>query len=240
MTNSIRMVLLSLFLAALGGCAVVPMAPYDDHPVRLAPPPPRAEYPGRAPYDGYVWLNGYWYWGGREYVWIGGSWAAPRPGYRWTPHRWERQGDRWEMRGGRWENEGHGHYEAPRIAPRREPLPVYSPPRQVPVVPPRYEDHRRNEPEIRGQSPYGQERRMGRESPMPSVDPGGRAAMPRPETRPAVAPPMPPQPAMTPPPEMRRQDRGEASGGRPQRDRDETRQQGERDYPGGRSRHFRD
>jgi hypothetical protein len=36
-------------------------------------------------------------------VWINGHWSAPRPGYRWAPHRWERGPGGWHQRGGRWE-----------------------------------------------------------------------------------------------------------------------------------------
>jgi hypothetical protein len=31
--------------------------------------------------------------------------VAPRPGYRWVPHTWRREGNRWHMQGGRWERE---------------------------------------------------------------------------------------------------------------------------------------
>lgn len=90
---------------ALGGCVVAP-APgpyYGGAVVTLAPPAPRFEYYGAAPYPGYFWIGGYWNWAGGRYVWAPGHWAAPRPGYRWVPRHWV-QGPRggWHAAGGRW------------------------------------------------------------------------------------------------------------------------------------------
>src|SRR5487761_457737 len=75
---------------ALGGCVVAP-APgpyYGGAVVAVAPPAPRVEYYGRAPYPGYFWIGGYWNWAGGRYVWAPGRWAAPHPGYRWVPRHW--------------------------------------------------------------------------------------------------------------------------------------------------------
>lgn len=97
-------------LLALGGCVVAPSPYYEPAPaygaVQVAPPPPRYEVVGVAPAPGYVWIAGYWNWGGVRYEWVPGRWSAPRPGYVWLPHRWEHEGDHWRQRGGRWENEG--------------------------------------------------------------------------------------------------------------------------------------
>ena len=104
------------------GCAVAPYDPYYDATVWVAPPPSRSEYPGYPPGPDYLWLNGYWNWGGGRYVWVPGRWESPRPGYYWTPHRWERDGDHWRQDGGRWE---HGTRQSPaqRPVPRSEPTP---------------------------------------------------------------------------------------------------------------------
>lgn len=97
-------------LLALGGCVVAP-APYYDPgygsaaAVQVAPPPARYEVVGVAPSPGYVWIAGYWNWGGARYEWVPGRWSAPRPGYVWVPHRWEHEGDHWRQRGGRWDDD---------------------------------------------------------------------------------------------------------------------------------------
>ena len=84
----------------LGACVAEPG--YYGGAVYLAPPYPRVEYYGTAPYPGYVWLGGYWNWAPSGYYWVRGRWAAPRPGYRWEPHRWVNGGHGWRMTGGRW------------------------------------------------------------------------------------------------------------------------------------------
>lgn len=97
-------VILGLSLAA-GGCVVAPARPayYRGGWVATAPPPPRVEYYGTAPYPGYVWIGGYWSWGPRGYVWAPGHWAAPRRGYRWVPRHWVHGRRGWHLEGGRWD-----------------------------------------------------------------------------------------------------------------------------------------
>lgn len=108
---------------ALAGCAVIPAEPvyggYDPAYsawTYTAPPPVLQEYRGLAPMPGYVWIDGYWNWGGARYDWVPGRWEAPRPGYVWVPHVWRRDGDRWRSDGGRWEDR-----RAPEGWQRREP-----------------------------------------------------------------------------------------------------------------------
>jgi len=107
-TLSKTAVALSLTAAALTGCIVAPVGPgayYGDPTVvAVAPPPPRYEVVGVAPVVGAIWIAGFWNWAGGRHVWVGGHWDSPRPGYRWTPHRWEpvaRGG--WRLNGGRWD-----------------------------------------------------------------------------------------------------------------------------------------
>jgi len=70
----------------------------------MAPPAPQVEYFGAPPVVGYVWISGYWNWVGGRHVWVSGRWAAPpRPGQRWVPHQWHRQGDGWRLNHGHWE-----------------------------------------------------------------------------------------------------------------------------------------
>ena len=106
------LVALSMLVSA---CAVAPYDPYYDAPVSVAPPAAQVEYPGYPPAADYLWVSGYWNWGGGRYVWVPGRWENPRPGYYWEPHRWQRDGDRWRAAGGRWERDAR-----PRPAPERE------------------------------------------------------------------------------------------------------------------------
>ncbi len=92
-------VMLSLSLT-LGACVTEPG--YYGGTVLVAPPLPRVEYYGAAPYPGYIWLGGYWNWAPSGYYWVRGRWAAPRPGYRWVPHRWRDTARGWRKTGGRW------------------------------------------------------------------------------------------------------------------------------------------
>lgn len=91
------------FSLALGGCVVGPPGRYyAGGAINLAPPQPRVEYYGSAPYPGYIWIGGYWRWGPGRYLWVPGYWSAPRAGYRWVPRRWVHGPRGWHMRGGRW------------------------------------------------------------------------------------------------------------------------------------------
>lgn len=99
--------------ALLSACYVVPARPYhggyayDDGydyggVVTVAPPTPRVEVIGVAPFPGALWIGGFWRWGGHRHVWVPGRWESPRPGYRYEPHMWQRQGQGWRESGGRW------------------------------------------------------------------------------------------------------------------------------------------
>jgi hypothetical protein len=53
--------------------------------------PPRAIVEVRevVPGAGYVWIRGYYRWGGRSYVWVPGRWErGPHAGARWSEGRW--------------------------------------------------------------------------------------------------------------------------------------------------------
>ncbi len=94
-------VMLSL---ALTGCVVAPAAqPYYGEPVMVAPPPPRVEIVGVAPYPGYIWIGGYWGWQGGRHAWVPGRWEAPRHGHHYVPHQWEPHGSHWRERPGYWQ-----------------------------------------------------------------------------------------------------------------------------------------
>jgi hypothetical protein len=70
---------------------------------RVAPPPPRLEHVP-PPRRGYVWAPGFWQWSPRvnRHVWVDGTWVRARPGYRYAPGRWERNGGGWQFYGGGW------------------------------------------------------------------------------------------------------------------------------------------
>jgi hypothetical protein len=110
-----RAATLSIFgsVLALGGCVVAPAYPryggapggyYDGDAVYAAPPAPRYEVIGVAPYPGWFWIGGHWTWHSRRHHWVDGRWSAPRPGHRWQPHRWEpiSGGRGWREMPGRW------------------------------------------------------------------------------------------------------------------------------------------
>ena len=128
--------------AALTGCAVVP-APVDygpaygpAYPTTIyaappAPPAPRIEYPGPPPAVGYVWIDGYWNWGGSRYLWVPGRWSAQHPRPAWQPEPWPREPrrpppERWEER----RPPPRPHVEEPDRRWRNEPrAPLPEPPR---------------------------------------------------------------------------------------------------------------
>lgn len=120
----------------LGGCVVAPVDGYYGEAVPMAPPPPMVEHVGPPPVIGYVWIDGYWRWGGSRYAWVPGYWSAPRPGYAWEPHRWHHHGGSWYQQGGNWRP--HGNYVDP---PRRHDPPPnnpnnYRPPERPRETPP--------------------------------------------------------------------------------------------------------
>ena len=69
----------------------------------VAPPAPYAESITVAPAPGYIWIGGFWSWGGGRYAWNAGHWERPRPGYHWAPRSWAQGPHGWHQRGGRWE-----------------------------------------------------------------------------------------------------------------------------------------
>jgi hypothetical protein len=91
-------VLAALAMGGIGGCvvretaaptvAVAPTPPPDappDAPADApAPPPPIVEVQPPMPAPGYLWIGGYYGWGGGRYFWHGGYWGHAPYGY----HRW--------------------------------------------------------------------------------------------------------------------------------------------------------
>src|SRR5262249_29659943 len=89
MRNLIRALIAALSLAALP--VVSQAGVFVGVSVNIAPPvlPVYVQPPCPAP--GYIWVPGYWAWGGDEdgYYWVPGTWAlAPSVGLLWTPGWW--------------------------------------------------------------------------------------------------------------------------------------------------------
>ena len=84
---------------------------YSGETVMVAPPPLRTEYVDQPPVVGQIWIGGFWNWSGHRHKWVPGHREAPRAGYRWEPHRWEREGEHWRLNGGRWVEERHHQSE---------------------------------------------------------------------------------------------------------------------------------
>ena len=67
------------------------------------PPPPRYGVVGSAPRSGYVWTDGYWDRGPRDWNWMAGSWRRPpRSRATWVPGSWESSRGNYRFRRGYW------------------------------------------------------------------------------------------------------------------------------------------
>lgn len=108
-TNRLLLAMIAATLL-LSACVVAPVSrPYYGEAVIVAPPSHRVEYGGPPPVAGYVWIDGFWNWGGSRHEWVPGRWEAPRSGHYWVPHRWKRDGEHWRQHGGQWEPHGDRH-----------------------------------------------------------------------------------------------------------------------------------
>jgi hypothetical protein len=88
-------------LVALAACA--PLPPMGAVFVRVGPPPYQEEVVAVAPGPGYVWVRGYWEWGGAAYYWVPGRWVAPPyRGARGQAGRWRHHRQGWYWVPGRW------------------------------------------------------------------------------------------------------------------------------------------
>ena len=81
---------LTMFFSSCGPTHVVASRPSDVIYERPLPPG-----------EGYIWLNGDWYWNGGGYHWRQGYWSRPRAGRQWREGNWSNT-----QRGYRW-NRGH-------------------------------------------------------------------------------------------------------------------------------------
>jgi hypothetical protein len=108
--------------AALSGCLVLPPRPpfgyhtsspsypqqgypsagAGDYAV-AAPPPAQTEVVVAAPGPGYIWVGGYWGWGGHRHHWVPGRWIIGRHGHTYHQPRWHHHGRGWRLAPGHWQ-----------------------------------------------------------------------------------------------------------------------------------------
>jgi YXWGXW repeat-containing protein len=115
--------LIALALSAgVAGCTAR-VYPASGHViVRAPPPPPRYEIVPVAPTHEYVWVGGYWSWGGTRYLWRPGHYVrAPQYGAVYRRPHWVRSGVYYRFVPGRWvvRNEPRIYRRAPPPPSRR-------------------------------------------------------------------------------------------------------------------------
>lgn len=54
------------------------------------------------PGEGYIWIEGDWFFNGNTYTWRDGYWSRPLPGYYWVPGEWKFRSQRWYWKPGHW------------------------------------------------------------------------------------------------------------------------------------------
>jgi hypothetical protein len=86
-------------------------APAEGPVATQAPPPPQAEEIPPPPYEGAVWIDGYWSWTGTTYVWVPGRYESPpQVGLYWYPGGWVlHPGGGYVFVAGRWARPGWRH-----------------------------------------------------------------------------------------------------------------------------------
>jgi len=99
--RTMKRLALAVALVALAACYYGP--PSGAVIVGARPPAYRVEVVGVAPGPEFVWVGGYWAWGGAEYTWVPGRWVA-RPYARaaWVPGRWRSARHGWFWEPGHW------------------------------------------------------------------------------------------------------------------------------------------
>lgn len=83
--------------------------------VQTAPPRDRYEERSEAPGPDYIWISGYWVWGGSAYDWTPGHWERrPNRHAKYDRGRWYHGRGGWYRVDGRWrdrddDEKEHGH-----------------------------------------------------------------------------------------------------------------------------------
>jgi len=92
---------LTAALATLTACP--PPPPGGVVYASAGPPPLQSEIVVTAPGPDYVWVPGYWNWGGSAYAWTKGAWAhPPHPHAQWVEPTWHHTSKGWYRTGGDW------------------------------------------------------------------------------------------------------------------------------------------
>src|ERR1700730_5374944 len=87
MRNLIRGLIAAVSLATLP--VVSDAGVFVGVSVNIAPPELPIYVQPLCPAAGYIWIPGYWAWGGEDYYWVPGTWAlATSVGLLWTPGYW--------------------------------------------------------------------------------------------------------------------------------------------------------
>jgi hypothetical protein len=99
---TIGIVGLAAALATLTACP--PPPPAGVVYASVGPPPLQTEVVIVSPGPGFVWVPGYWGWGGTAYVWTRGAWIRPpHARARWVSPRWWHNSRGWYRTGGDWQ-----------------------------------------------------------------------------------------------------------------------------------------
>jgi hypothetical protein len=86
-----------------------PPPPVGEVVVSAPPPPAIDEVRPPQPFEGAIWIPGFWHYSGGHHLWVAGRWSARPAGYGWAPPGWDRREDgRWEHHEGHWEHH-HEH-----------------------------------------------------------------------------------------------------------------------------------
>jgi hypothetical protein len=116
---------LALTTGALAGCGAYYDTGAYPEAVEPAPPDPLVEEIPPPPAAAYVWVPGYWYWGGNTYLWSAGYYAMPpAPGHRYVRSGWVHVDGRYRFVRGYWAPRAHRvpyRYVHKRVKPRQGP-----------------------------------------------------------------------------------------------------------------------
>jgi hypothetical protein len=97
-------VFFSLMASAMGAFAQIRVN------INIGPPPPRREVIIQAPNPGWVWIPGYYAYGGSNWEWRAGRWEAPpSPQHIWVAPRYVRRGDHYDYYEGSWKQKSMKH-----------------------------------------------------------------------------------------------------------------------------------
>ena len=96
----------ALLLAAALVTSLGCLAPYDvagGVSVSIGPPPVRYDERSVRPGPDYLWVSGYWDWGGGDWLWVPGTWTrSPHSHAHWVGPRYHQRHGHWYYTRGHW------------------------------------------------------------------------------------------------------------------------------------------